>query len=91
MALFYAVLDEIEKNLPYQQIYIDKSRNVINEEEDDERKQDVLALAKMMIRNVMKINPNQSVEDVVNRLMTSEPFIKYPSMKKALLESWDDE
>lgn len=91
MALFYAVLDEIEKNLPYQQIYIDKSRNVINEEEDDERKQEVLALAKMMIKNVMKINPNQSVEDVVNRLMTSEPFVKHPSMKKALLESWEDE
>ena len=86
MALFNAVLDEIEKNLPYQQIYIDKSKNVIEEPDDAERKQEVVSLARMLITNAKKLNPTQSLQDIIQRLMSSEPFNKYPDLPNVLME-----
>lgn len=91
LALFNTVLDEIEKNIPYQQIYIDKSRNVIEEEDNDERKAEIIDLAKVLVYSSLKMNPKEKVENIIDRLMTSEPFVKYPDIKNAILESLKDD
>lgn len=80
------LLEEIENNVPYQQIYIDKAQNVIDEEITDERKADVEGKAEVMI----KIAVSAGVTDIcemIDRLFLSEPFSNFPELKEKLKES----
>ena len=79
------VLEEIENAVPYQQIYIDKSQNRVDEEFDDERKAEIADKARILI----KITQNATGEDrdkIIDRIMLSEPFSKYPELKQILSE-----
>ncbi|MDE6501253.1 MAG: ATP-binding protein [Ruminococcus sp.] len=77
------VLEEIEKNVPYQQIYIDKSQNVINEEVTDERIADVEGKAEIIIKMSMQTGATD-INSVIDRLFNSEPFCNYPELKQKL-------
>ena len=79
------VLEEIENSLPYQQIYIDKSQNKIDDKVDDERKAEIEAKARMLIRMALDIG-SESKSAVINNLFNSEPFNNYPALKIKLLE-----
>ena len=82
---FDMILEEIENNIPYQQIYIDKSQDKIDEDDNDERYAEIKAKAEMLIRLAL----NSGLTDrktAVEGLMKSEPFNKYPEMKNELLE-----
>lgn len=79
------VLEEIEDSVPYQQIYIDKSQNRIDDYIDDERIADIEAKAKVLIKMALDMGGN-SREQVVGNLFQAEPFNKYPSLKSKLLE-----
>ncbi|MDE6785040.1 MAG: ATP-binding protein [Ruminococcus sp.] len=77
------VLEEIEKNVPYQQIYIDKSQNVINDEVTDERIADVEGKAEIIIKMAMRTG-TEDKNDVIDRLFNSEPFCNFPELKQKL-------
>lgn len=79
------VLDEIEDSIPYQQIYIDKSQNRIDDYIDDERISEIEAKAKILIKLAMEMGSNDRTQ-VVENLFQSEPFNKYMSLKEKLLE-----
>lgn len=79
------VLEEIENSLPYQQIYIDKSQNVIDDTIDEERTAEIEAKAKILISLAENMG-GASRERIVEKLFVSEPFSKYPSLKQKLLE-----
>ncbi len=79
------VLEEIENSLPYQQIYIDKSQNKIDDTVDDERIAEIEAKARMLITMALSMGEN-SKEVIVSNLFTSEPFNNYPQLKEKLLE-----
>ena len=79
------VLEEIENSLPYQQIYIDKSQNKIDDEISPERLAEIEAKAQMLIAITLSMG-NESREQVVERLFCSEPFSKYPQLKQTLME-----
>lgn len=79
------VLEEIEDSVPYQQIYIDKSQNRIDDYIDDERIADIEAKARVLIKMALDIGEN-SREQVIENLFLAEPFNKYPSLKNKLLE-----
>ena len=49
-AQFDMVLEEIENAVPFQQIYIDKSQNKVDEEVDPERLAEIKAKAEMLLR-----------------------------------------
>lgn len=82
---FDLVLDEIENAVPYQQIYIDKSQNKVNEEIDDERKAEIADKARTLLR-IAQRRGNTDKSAIVNNLMQSEPFNKYPELKHILME-----
>ena len=82
------VLEEIESNIPFQQIYIDKSQSVIDEEVTDERKADVENKADVMIRFAIKAGADD-VEGVIDRMFLSEPFSNFPEMKDTLKERYN--
>ena len=81
------LLEEIENNVPYQQIYIDKSQNVIDDDVSDERKADVEAKAEIMI----KLGLNAGAIDagaMIERLFLSEPFSNFPELRQKLKEKY---
>lgn len=80
------LLEEIENNVPYQQIYIDKSQNVIDEEVTDERKADVEAKAEVMIRFALSAGA-VDINGMIDRLFLSEPFSNFPGLKDKLKEN----
>ena len=84
---FEMVLEEIEKSVPYQQIYIDKSQNKINEEFDQEEINDIKSKAEMFI-SMAKAVGNNDIKAIIDNLFLSEPFCKVPSIKEQLLEEY---
>lgn len=80
------LLSEIENNLPIQQLYIDKSNESIAvPEETDERIDDVYQMAVTLATTMMSIR-NDGWEAIVDDLMNSEPWCKYPTIKEKLLK-----
>lgn len=79
------VLEEIENSVPYQQIYIDKSQNRIDDNIDEERMAEVEAKARVLIKMALEMGGNDR-QNIVNALFLSEPFNKYSSLKDKLLE-----
>ena len=79
------VLEEIESSLPYQQIYIDKSQNKIDDTIDDERIAEIEAKARMLVNMALSMGGN-SKSVVINNLFNSEPFNNYPQLKDKLME-----
>lgn len=79
------VLEEIENSLPYQQIYIDKSQNKIDDTVDDERLAEIEAKARMLISMALSMGDN-SKDIIISNLFKSEPFNNYPQLKEKLME-----
>lgn len=87
------LLKEIEKNLPIQQIYIDKSNESLCDNEIDDKKtrlKDVLNLAINVVENVKGLH-TQSVAETINTLMKSEPFCHYKEIEDELKKYYKNE
>lgn len=82
------VLEEIENNIPFQQIYIDKSMSVIDEEVTDERKADVELKAEVMIRFAVSAGATD-IPCMIDRLFLSEPFCNFPDLKEVIKERYN--
>ena len=79
------VLEEVENSVPYQQIYIDKSQNKIDDTISDERLAEIEAKAKMLISLAVSMGDDDK-SAIIDRMFQSEPFNKYPDLKNKLLE-----
>ena len=82
-AQFDMVLEEIENAVPYQQIYIDKSQNKVDEEIDEERKAEIKAKAEMLIRFAVGMG-GTTREAAIAELFKAEPFNQFPELKDIL-------
>lgn len=83
------VLEEIEDSVPYQQIYIDKSQNRIDDYIDDERIAEIEAKAKILIKLAMEMGDSDRAH-IIENMFQSEPFNNYPSLREKLLEAQDE-
>jgi len=81
------LVEEIEKNVPTQQIYIDTSNDAILTDETDTRFDDVFQLGITMIETIKSIC-EKPVENIIDDLMNSEPFCKYPKLKDKLTQNY---
>lgn len=79
------LIGEIEKNIPTQQMYIDKSNEAIVVDESESRFDDVYQLAVTMIDYMIKLG--QSREEAINSLMMSEPFCNFKELSIKLSEN----
>ena len=84
------LITEIEKNIPIQQMYIDKSNEAISVEETESRLDDVFQMAVSMANTLRNIR-NDGIEPIVEDLMKSEPFCHYPKLKDLLTKNLQDE
>lgn len=83
------VLEEIEDSVPYQQIYIDKSQNRIDDYIDDERIAEVEAKARILIKLAMEMGDSDRAH-IIENMFHAEPFNNYPSLREKLLEGQDE-
>ncbi len=82
------LLTEIEKNLPIQQMYIDKSNEAIAPlDKTENRFNEVFQTAITMISAARKIR-NDSLKEIITDLMCWEPFCHYPSLKDKLIQNY---
>ena len=80
------LLTEIENNLPIQQLYIDKSNESVSPPvETDGRLDDVYQMAVTLASTMMSMR-DDGWEAIVNDLMNSEPWCKYPEIKDKILK-----
>ena len=80
------VLTEIEKCIPYQQIYLDKSQNRMDEDtETEQRKSEIMEEAEILI-SMARLMGSTDRREIVEKLFASEPFSSYPELKSALME-----
>ena len=84
-------INPIEELVNVLQVTYDARANKIllfvKREETDSRFDDVFQIAVTMIAT-LKSTGNQSYEDIINGLMKSEPFCKYPKIRVKLIENF---
>lgn len=83
-------IEEIEKNVPTQQIYIDKSNDAIEVEETDNRENDVLVLGITLVDALIKSGVFTK-EIAISNVMKSEPCCNYPQIENKLIEHFSTE
>jgi hypothetical protein len=76
---FELFLEEIEKNIPFQQMYIDQSRNAIDDKISTERDNDIFIKACMMIDLSLKFGNTPA--NAIDIIMKSEPFCKFDNLR----------
>ncbi len=89
---FSMILDEIENAVPYQQIYIDKSQNAIEEsyhQNNEKRIAEVLERAEYLISYALTFGINDRAT-IIENLFKSEPFCNYLELKNKLLEETEN-
>ena len=83
------LITEIEKNIPIQQMYIDKSNEAISIEDSENRVDEVFQIAITLVEMLKKVN-NRPYNDIIEDLMKSEPFCKYEQVKENLIKNYKD-
>ena len=81
MSRFEMVLEEIERSVPYQQIYIDISQNIVDETDDTERLKDIENKGLMWVKHVVEFG-ELTQKQAIDQLFKSEPFCKHPELKQ---------
>ena len=81
MSRFEMVLEEIERSIPYQQIYIDISQDIIDETDDAERLKDIENKGIMWVNHVIEFG-QLTKKQAIDQLFVSEPFCKHPELKQ---------
>ena len=87
---FEIFINEIEKNIPIQQMYIDQSNDAITVEDSDNRFDDVFQLGITMVEMLRRLG-KKSILDIVDDLMKSEPICNYENLKNKLIENYTHE
>lgn len=82
MERFNMVLQEIERNIPYAQMYLDSARNEIDNDQDAERLKDIEHKGILLITEMLSLNESLQPGEMIEKLFHSEPFCNHPNLKK---------
>lgn len=88
-AYFDMFIGEVERNIPTQQMYIDKANDAIEPIQQDKHFNDAFELGVTMI-NLGRSIGLKSTEELIDELMLSEPFCNHKELKEKLLENYED-
>ena len=80
------LVEELERNVPIQQMYIDQANNSITQKEAEDRENDILQEAIMMV-NFAK--PFKEPKDIIDALLTSEPFCNFEKLNEKLYKHYE--
>lgn len=82
------LVEEIERNIPIQQMYIDQANNSIIPKEAEDRENDILQEAIMMVNFAKQF---KEPKEIIDTLFTSEPFCNFESIKEKLYKHYEIE
>ena len=80
------LLEELERNIPIQQMYIDQANNSIIPKEAEDRENDILQEAIMMVNFARKF---KEPKEIIDALLTSEPFCNFANLKEMLYKQFE--
>lgn len=80
MSRFEMVLEEIERSIPYQQIYIDISQDIVDEIDDTDRLIDIENKGIIWVKHMLELELH-TIKQSIDLLFKSEPFCKHPEIK----------
>lgn len=80
------LLEELERNVPIQQMYIDQANNSITQKDAEDRENDILQEAIMMVNFARKF---KEPKDIIDALLTSEPFCNFEKLKEKLYNHYE--
>lgn len=82
------LLDEIEKKIPIQQMYLDTANNNIELEYDSERENDIIQKASILVDNYIALN--LEAKDIIdNMILVDESFYDIPNIKEILYKKYN--
>jgi hypothetical protein len=82
------LVEELERNIPIQQMYIDQANNSITQKEADDRENDILQEAIMMVNFARQF---KEPKEIIDTLFSSEPFCNYENIKDKLYQHYEIE
>lgn len=88
--LLQILLSEVEKNLPIQQMYVDKSNEKLVVETPDNRMDEVFQLGMTLAQSMQSFN-HKPYDEIVEDLMKSQPFCDNTEVKDKLLKALNHE
>ncbi|MCD8291728.1 MAG: ATP-binding protein [Prevotella sp.] len=74
------LISEIERNIPTQQIYIDKCNNAVEVEENKNRIEDVFNTGVTIIDSIKEFG--RDIRDIIDDILKAEPFCKHTELKE---------
>ena len=77
------LIDEIEKGVPFHQMYLDTANNTIQSEDDPDHDAELLERAKLLVDNYIDLglNPKDIIDDIV---LNEETYTKVADLKEKL-------
>ena len=81
------LIDEIEKYVPVQQMYIDQSNNKIIEKEDPNRDDDLFNKAVLMVEFAREFSV--ITKDTIDRIFRNESFYGHPELQERLYKHFE--
>lgn len=87
--LMEILLNEIEHNIPTQQMYIDRANDVIEDVQEDNRVDDIFQLSITMVDNLINIS-HMTPDEAIKSIQYSEPFVKFPTIFDKLNEYYSN-
>lgn len=88
-SLLLMLLGEIEKNIPLQQMYVDKSNEKVTIEIPDTRLDDVYEMSVSVVDSIHSAT-NRPYSEIIEDIMKSEPFCNYNEIKSKLIENFNN-
>lgn len=82
------LIDEIEKHVPVQQMYIDQSNNTIIEKEDPNREDDLFNKAVLMVEFAREFS-DTITRDTIDRIFKNESFYGHPKLQERLYKHFE--
>lgn len=86
--LLLMLVGEIEKNIPLQQLYVDKSNEKVSINIPDSRIDDVFQLS-VTIASTIHYSTNRPYTEIIDDIMKSEPFCNYDEIKSKLIDNFN--
>ena len=82
------LIDEIEKHVPVQQMYIDQSNNTFYEKEDPNREDDLFNKAVLMVEFAREFS-DTITRDTIDRIFKNESFYGHPKLQERLYKHFE--
>lgn len=89
LAYFDMFVNEVEKNFPIQQLYVDKSQEVVDVVESEDRAGELYELGVTIITSMHKAG--LPLEEAIKQVLNMEQYINNAELKKKLTNHFKDE